>query len=224
VPLYVLKTSLSDEHITDLARTTPYSFACWPNQRISDWQTDMPEDAKARVTAATTLDARPLAFDYPYTVGRGGNAMTKSIAIAVVCCLAILVAADRSAFAQAGSTGGTLGKTDKSASGGEEGRSQTERKRVTTRSEPRNATERSCSTIVGTWRWFTAFQNGDVVIFKADGSGLNASKNNEPGKWTCSGGEYVLTWSAAGNVDHVRVLGNDLTGTGVVGAITAHRE
>jgi hypothetical protein len=45
--------------------------------------------------------------------------MTKSIAITVVCCLAILVAADGNAFAQAGSTGGTLGKTDKSVSGGE---------------------------------------------------------------------------------------------------------
>jgi len=44
--------------------------------------------------------------------------MTKSIAIAVVCCFAALVGVDRTALAQAGSTGGTLGKTDKSASGG----------------------------------------------------------------------------------------------------------
>jgi hypothetical protein len=48
--------------------------------------------------------------------------MGKSIALAVVCGLAALIAANGIAFAQAGSTGGTLGKTDKSASGGEESR------------------------------------------------------------------------------------------------------
>src|SRR5215472_9713357 len=47
--------------------------------------------------------------------------MSKSIVIAAaLCSMVALVAADRSAFAQAGSTGGTLGKTDKSASGGED--------------------------------------------------------------------------------------------------------
>jgi hypothetical protein len=48
--------------------------------------------------------------------------MTKSIAIAVVCCLATLVGVDQTALAQAGSTGGAIGKTDKAASGGEEPR------------------------------------------------------------------------------------------------------
>jgi hypothetical protein len=46
--------------------------------------------------------------------------MSKSIAIATICALAALVSTDQTALAQAGSTGGTLGKTDKSASGGEE--------------------------------------------------------------------------------------------------------
>jgi hypothetical protein len=54
--------------------------------------------------------------------------MTKLIAIAVVCCLAALVAADGYAFAQTGSTGGTLGKTDKSVSGGEEAVPRSHRK------------------------------------------------------------------------------------------------
>jgi hypothetical protein len=45
--------------------------------------------------------------------------MTKSIAIAVVSGLATLVGVEQTAFAQAGSTGGTIGKTDKSASRGE---------------------------------------------------------------------------------------------------------
>jgi hypothetical protein len=34
VPLFVLKMSLSDQHISDLARTTPYSFADWPNPSV----------------------------------------------------------------------------------------------------------------------------------------------------------------------------------------------
>ena len=45
--------------------------------------------------------------------------MRKSIAIAIICGLAMLVAADQTVFGQAGSTGGTIGKTDKSLSGGE---------------------------------------------------------------------------------------------------------
>jgi hypothetical protein len=42
--------------------------------------------------------------------------MSKSVAISVAAC----VAADRTAMSQSGSTGGTLGKTDKAASGGAE--------------------------------------------------------------------------------------------------------
>jgi hypothetical protein len=61
-----------------------------------------------------------------------GNDMSKSIAVAVVCGFAVLVAAQGTAFAQAGSTGGTIGKTDKSESGGEE---KTEIKRPAQREE-----------------------------------------------------------------------------------------
>ena len=43
-----------------------------------------------------------------------------SLLIALVFGLTALIAADRAAYAQASSTGGTLGKTDKSASGGED--------------------------------------------------------------------------------------------------------
>ena len=56
--------------------------------------------------------------------------MSKSVAIAVACSLATLVATTGTAFAQAGSTGGTLGKTDKSASGGQEDSRQAQRPKV----------------------------------------------------------------------------------------------
>ena len=62
---------------------------------------------RAAKFAIAALDARPVAFDYPRMVGHvGGNAMGKSIAIAVVSCLAALVGVDQTALAQAGSTGG----------------------------------------------------------------------------------------------------------------------
>jgi hypothetical protein len=55
------------------------------------------------------LDACSFAFGYPCAADvRGAIAMFKSISIAVVCGLAAFVVADRTAFAQAGSTGGTL--------------------------------------------------------------------------------------------------------------------
>jgi hypothetical protein len=66
--------------------------------------------------------------------------MRKSIAILVVSWLAALFAADVTAFAQAGSTGGTLGKTDKSASGGEG------------TSRRKNAVDSSAS-LTGNWQW-----------------------------------------------------------------------
>src|SRR5215471_17731272 len=61
-----------------------------------------------------------------------------------------------SAIAQAGSTGGTLGKTDKSASGGEEidssvarrGHSAARRSAVSER-----PTVGQCQRIVGSWKW-----------------------------------------------------------------------
>ena len=73
--------------------------------------------------------------------------MSKSIAIAVACGLAALVVADGTAFAQAGSTGGTLGKTDKSASGGEEER-------------PKSGNRKAAATISGKWSWRSKCENG----------------------------------------------------------------
>ena len=46
--------------------------------------------------------------------------MSKAIALAAMCGLAALIGVGKTALAQAGSTGGTIGKTDKSVSGGED--------------------------------------------------------------------------------------------------------
>jgi hypothetical protein len=46
-----------------------------------------------------------------------------TLRVVTISCLIALFVTDRVAFAQAGSVGGTIGKTDKSASGGDEGNS-----------------------------------------------------------------------------------------------------
>jgi hypothetical protein len=51
-----------------------------------------------------------------------------------ITCTATMVSAERMAFDQAGSTGGTLGKTDKSASGGEDSARPNKRSGLTTAS------------------------------------------------------------------------------------------
>jgi hypothetical protein len=92
-----------------------------------------------------------------------------------------------SALAQAGSTGGTIGKQDKSVSGGnapEDSRPST-RKQKPPGSVAKNS---SCGRVVGTWRW----GNGATVVIKPSGS---LSQSDFSGKWTCKEGQYVFVWS-----------------------------
>jgi len=87
--------------------------------------------------------------------------MTKSIAIAVVCCLSTLVGVDQTAFAQAGSTGGTIGKTDKAASGGNE--------RTEALAKGAQGRARSGSAITGLWHWSSTCLGGFEGTFEIDG-------------------------------------------------------
>jgi hypothetical protein len=130
--------------------------------------------------------------------------MGNSIAIAVVCSLVALVAADGSAIAQAGSTGGTLGKTDKSASGGEdtvEPRGRPKRERPLRERDNRA----SCRKFVGAWSWY---QGGETVL-NQDGSGHQS--HGTTGMWTCAGGILTATWTS-GFVDRMMISsdGNSL--------------
>jgi hypothetical protein len=90
--------------------------------------------------------------------------MGKSIAIATACCFAALVSADGSAFAQAGSTGGTIGKTDKSASGGEDAAPlspSTAPKAPNRRDRARAAvTGPAVGSVSGRWRWIADCPSG----------------------------------------------------------------
>jgi hypothetical protein len=117
--------------------------------------------------------------------------------VAGVCAILLALSVEPEAFAQAGSTGGTVGKTDKSASGGEE--KAEPQKPVPKRdrragkppsneasSETRGS---SCGRIVGTWNWVF----GLTVVIKSNGS-MTAS-NGLTATWTCSDGQYSFAWS-----------------------------
>jgi hypothetical protein len=106
--------------------------------------------------------------------------------------------------AQAGSTGGTIGKTDKSASG------STGEPRVIRR-EPRRSRQSApaspCGKVPGVWSWF----NGSVVTIAAGGS---ASGGALTARWTCASGKVVMHWSH-GYVDRLTLSadGNNLSGS-----------
>jgi hypothetical protein len=114
--------------------------------------------------------------------------MTKSIAIAISCGLAALVAADqRTAFAQAGSTGGTLGKTDKSVSGGEEQQQRTSHKA--------NAKQRNSAntlSVSGKWSWTAKCDDasewaGAFDLAQASDGAVSGTANGNDGSGSISG-------------------------------------
>jgi hypothetical protein len=103
----------------------------------------------------------------------------------------------RNALAQAASTGGTVGKQDKSASGGEEPtapKSQTHR----SASAPAAVKPRSsgCGNLAGAYKWIL----GSTAIINANGTATNLGSQ---GRWTCgAGGQVTIVWSN-GAIDHL---------------------
>jgi hypothetical protein len=116
--------------------------------------------------------------------------------VAVLACAALIMPA--SVFGQAGSTGGTIGKTDKSISGGEE---QTEPRRgpSESKSPPRGdvakekPTDSSCQKIVGRWAWH--YWTGTTeTVFSRGGTGQN-TPTGLTNTWTCADGIATIKWS-----------------------------
>jgi hypothetical protein len=135
--------------------------------------------------------------------------MIKLIAITVACGLAALLATDRISFGQAGSTGGTVGKTDKSVSGGEES-VETNQKRKTS-GRPQATGQRktgggSCQKIVGTWTWHY-FLDTETVLSEG---GVGRNSTGPKGAWTCSAGIATAKWDN-GFVDTITVSGDGNT-------------
>jgi hypothetical protein len=107
------------------------------------------------------------------------------------------------ALAQAGSVGGTIGKQDKSISGGEE-----DRPRAAPPPKPsaaktqEGASSRSCNRIVGTWSWYPSINDS---VFHKDGTALHPSSGTT-GRWSCASGNTVnVVWSYQGTsrTDHM---------------------
>ena len=121
----------------------------------------------------------------------------KTWIVAAALSIALSAAGASGAFAQAGSTGGTLGNTDKSISGErQEGPSSQQKspaaKPRATPKAPRgeqDAKHASCRDIIGRWSWVV----GTVTTFNGDGTATNNA--GFTAKWICADGVVVVTWN-----------------------------
>lgn len=124
-----------------------------------------------------------------------------SIGIALLALSHLAFANVSSVLAQAGSTGGTIGKQDKSISGGAE----SDKPRATPRSKrpATNSQETSsgagCSRIVGSWRWYLGVT---TMTFSQDGT-VEQSISGNKGHWSCSGGIVKTVFATAGSTDRI---------------------
>jgi hypothetical protein len=116
--------------------------------------------------------------------------------VAAVAYAVMLIPTVALAQLQPGSTGGTIGKTDKSISGGEEAAEplQSLPRRDKRAAKPPNEASgetrgSSCGRIVGTWNWVL----GLTVVIKSNGS-ITAS-NGLTATWRCNGSQYSFAWS-----------------------------
>ncbi len=144
--------------------------------------------------------------------------MRKSItisAVMVIFPMAVLLPTTTTSSAQAGSTGGTLGKTDKSASGGEEpSRSRNPSRRAVATKQAGS----DCNSLAGTWEWKWGDQTG-MATFHRNGTGTNS--NGDQSTWTCTGRTVVMHWRFATDTLVLSSDGKKLTGSNNYGATIA---
>lgn len=123
------------------------------------------------------------------------------------------------AYAQAGSTGGTLGKTDQSLSGGQP-KSGAAREPKQTKGATAEAQNAGCARIAGSWLW----SNGLSVAIGANGTA--SATNGDKAALACNGGVYAFKWQAFGNETRMTLSadGKRLSGSGIVGPESAVRQ
>jgi len=110
---------------------------------------------------------------------------------------------------QPGSTGGSIGKTEKSISGGEEAR------KIQSKNPSARATGSQCDKVAGSWTW--RWLNDSAVVTLSSGGASSATNGNE-GNWTCVGRMVRVNW-LLGNYDTL-TLSSDaktLSGKSVLG-------
>jgi hypothetical protein len=114
--------------------------------------------------------------------------------ITILACAGMLMLLPATAFAQAGSTGGTVGKTDKSVSGEAAPQSPPQPERHTAKptiASRSNEVSGSCGKFVGAWEW--THIGIITVVFKSDGTA--EASNGYNGSWGCQSGILNVTWS-----------------------------
>lgn len=146
------------------------------------------------------------------------NTAGRLLAVGLFSVASGLLAAGPEAFAQAGSTGGTIGKTDKSETGSD--RTPASRPAAQPRKQDgssRNVAASSCSKMPGSWSWF----NGATVVIKQDGT---ASDGPHSAKWSCANGTVVMHWSH-GYTDRLSLSqdGSHLQGTNGLVTVSGNR-
>jgi hypothetical protein len=127
----------------------------------------------------------------------------------------------RPAFSQAGSTGGTIGKENKSVSGADGPRVAAPARSGSKAQNPvAGATGKGCGKIVGAWKW----SNGLNVVVKPDGT-ADATDGGHA-ILTCDGGMYLFKWQAAGNNSRMTLAsdGKQMSGRGFFGSESAVRK
>lgn len=125
------------------------------------------------------------------------RAITGSLT-SIICGVLVLLAAGGMVLGQAGSTGGTLGKTDKSASGEQQSSAPHGKAPLNTHVENPAAQTPSCGNIVGTWNW----PNGGVMAFYKDGTAGTAGQP-PGGTWRCSGSTVVAVFNNGGRDQYI---------------------
>ncbi len=116
----------------------------------------------------------------------GMNAAGRLLAAGFLSAALGSIAGSTHALAQAGSTGGTIGKTDKSESGGPPSPAEAQPRKPPGAS--RNAPASSCSRMPGSWSWF----NGATVVISPGGT---ASDGRHTATWSCANGSVVMHWN-----------------------------
>ena len=137
--------------------------------------------------------------------------------IATLASVAMLISLSTTAFAQAGSIGGIVGKMDKSISG--EAAPNQPRAPVSHKSPAQQGPSGGgCGNILGTWTsgWSSLFGAGDVTINQGGGA---THKSGITGRWSCNDGKVIIVWSH-GYTDRLSMSadGQSLTGKNQTGA------
>lgn len=111
----------------------------------------------------------------------------------------VLLASVSIAFAQAGSTGGTIGKQGKSVSGGDDKPAAPhmaptgKRASAIAATAPGTSPRVGCPNIVGVWNsWASGLFGKSDATFNSDGTSIHRS--GIAGKWWCESGQLRMSW------------------------------